>query len=82
MPRNSCPATPENITKMSAKITIRHVEGTTVLEVGGRITIGEGAVTLRDAIQDALKTDTKKLVLDMDGVSYMDSSGVDELTQA
>jgi anti-sigma B factor antagonist len=67
---------------MSAKITTRYVEGATVLEVGGRITLGEGGVTLRDAIQDALSTGAKKLVLDMGGVSYMDSSGVGELTAA
>jgi anti-sigma B factor antagonist len=67
---------------MSAKVTIRHVEGVTVLEVSGRITLGEGGVTLRDAIQEALKTGTKKLVIDMGGVGYMDSSGIGELTGA
>jgi anti-sigma B factor antagonist len=67
---------------MSAKIGIRHVEGTTVLEVSGRITLGEGGVTLRDAIQDTLKTGTTKLIVDMGGVNYMDSSGVGELTAA
>jgi anti-sigma B factor antagonist len=67
---------------MSAKITIHQKEGATVLEANGRITLGEGGVTLRDAIQDALQTGTKKLVLDMGGVSYMDSSGVGELTAA
>jgi anti-sigma B factor antagonist len=67
---------------MSAKITIRHVEGITILEVSGRITLGEGGVTLRDAIQEALKTGTKTLILDLGGVNYMDSSGVGELTSA
>jgi anti-sigma B factor antagonist len=67
---------------MSAKIATRQIEGITVLEVSGRITLGEGGVTLRDAIQDALKSGTKKLVLDMGGVSYVDSSGVGELTAA
>ena len=67
---------------MSAKVTIRHVEGVTVLEVSGRITLGEGGVTLRDAIQEALKTGTKTLILDLGGVNYMDSSGVGELTGA
>jgi anti-sigma B factor antagonist len=57
---------------MSAKISIRHVEGITILDVSGRITLGEGGVTLRDAIQEALKTDTKKLILDLSGVNYMD----------
>ena len=64
---------------MSAKIGIRHVEGTTVLEVSGRITLGEGGVTLRDAIQDTLKTGTTKLIVDMGGVNYMDSSGLGAL---
>jgi len=67
---------------MSAKITTRDVEGVTVLDVSGRITLGEGGVTLRDAIQEALATGTKKIVLDMGAVTYMDSSGVGELTGA
>jgi anti-sigma B factor antagonist len=67
---------------MSAKVTIRHVDGVTVLDVTGRITLGEGGVTLRDAIQEAMKTGTKKLVIDMGGVTYMDSSGLGELTGA
>jgi len=67
---------------MSARVNIRHVKGITFLETSGRITLGEGAVTLRDAIQDALDTGTKKLVLDLSSVSYMDSSGVGELTTA
>ena len=41
---------------MSAKIATRQIEGITVLEVSGRITLGEGGVTLRDAIQNALKS--------------------------
>jgi anti-sigma B factor antagonist len=60
---------------MSAKINIRHTGGVTILDVSGRITLGEGSVTLRDAVQEAIKSDTKKLILDMSGVSYMDSSG-------
>jgi anti-sigma B factor antagonist len=67
---------------MSAKVNIRHIKGITFLEVSGRITLGEGAVTLRDAIQDALDTGTKKLVVDLSSVNYMDSSGVGELTTA
>jgi anti-sigma B factor antagonist len=67
---------------MSAKVNIRHIEGSTILEVSGRITLGEGGVTLRDAIQETLNTGTKRLILNMGGVNYMDSSGVGELTAA
>jgi anti-sigma B factor antagonist len=65
---------------MSAKINIRHIEGVTVLEVSGRIVLGEGGITLRDSIHDAIKTGTKKLVIDLGDVNYMDSSGLGELT--
>ena len=67
---------------MSAKVNIRHIHGTTFLEVSGRITLGEGGVTLRNAIQNALDAGTRKLVLDLGSVTYMDSSGVGELTTA
>ena len=67
---------------MSAKISTRLVDEITILSVSGRITLGEGGVTLRDSIQEALKADAKKILLDMGGVSYMDSSGVGELTGA
>ena len=67
---------------MSANVKIRHIHGATFLEVSGRITLGEGGVILRDAIQNALDAGTKKLVLDLGSVSYMDSSGVGELTTA
>ena len=67
---------------MNAMINTHQVEGVTVMEVKGRITLGEGAVVLRDAIQDALKAGTRKLVLDMGGVMYMDSAGLGELTSA
>jgi len=69
-------------TTMSAKINIRHMEGVTVLEVSGRIVLGDGGVTSRDSVQDALKTGTRKLVVDMGGVNYMDSAGLGELTNA
>jgi anti-sigma B factor antagonist len=67
---------------MNTKINIRHMEGVTVLEVSGRIVLGEGGIAFRDSIQNALRTDTKKLVVDLGGVNYMDSSGLGELTNA
>ena len=69
-------------TKMSATTNLRHVKGITFLEVSGRVTLGEGSITLRNAIQDALDAGTKKLVLDLSAVHYMDSSGLGELTTA
>jgi anti-sigma B factor antagonist len=67
---------------MSAKINIRQTEGVTVLEVSGRVVLGEGGIVFRNSIQDALKAGAKKLVVDMGGVNHMDSSGLGELTNA
>jgi anti-sigma B factor antagonist len=67
---------------MSAKIKVHHMEGITVLEVSGRIVLGEGGIIFRESIQNALQTDSKKIVVDLGGVSYMDSCGLGELTNA
>lgn len=67
---------------MSAQVTIRHSEGITILAFSGSITLGEGGVVVRDAIQEALKTGAKTLIIDLGGVNYMDSSGLGELTGA
>lgn len=67
---------------MSAKIDVRQADGVTILDVSGRITLGEGSVGLRDAVHKELAAGNKKILLNLAGVSYMDSSGVGELTSA
>jgi anti-sigma B factor antagonist len=58
----------------------RHEEGSiVVIEPKGKITIGEGDVLLREEITRLLGEDKKQLVLDLGGISYMDSAGVGEL---
>lgn len=57
-----------------------HAEGNvTIIEPKGKITIGEGDLILREEINKLLSEDKKSLVLDLGGVSYMDSAGVGEL---
>ena len=58
----------------------RHDEGSvTIIEPKGKITIGEGDVLLREEITRLLGEEKKHLVLDLGGISYMDSAGVGEL---
>jgi anti-sigma B factor antagonist len=66
---------------MSMKYTTRHVDGVTILDLSGRITLGEGSVTLRDAVKDALKS-SKHILLNLKNVDYIDSSGLGELVSA
>ena len=67
---------------MSMKIATRQLDGITVLDLGGRITLGEGSVQLREAVRDLLAKGQKKIVLNLGDVSYMDSSGMGELVTA
>jgi anti-sigma B factor antagonist len=64
---------------MSVKLTNRQVGDVTVIDVAGRITLGEGSSTLRDALRELVKQDHKKILLNLKEVTYIDSSGIGEL---
>ena len=67
---------------MSMKVTTRQVDGVTILDLSGRITLGEGSVQLRDAIRDLLSKGSKLILLNLGDVNYIDSSGIGELVSA
>ena len=54
----------------------------TILDMDGRITIGEGSVALRTAIRRLLEEGKKKILLNLAGVGYIDSSGIGELVSS
>ena len=64
---------------MSAKLTTRKVGDVTVIDAVGRITLGEGSSSFRDAIRDLVGKGEKKLLLNLAEVTYIDSSGIGEL---
>ena len=64
---------------MSVKLIIRQVGDVTVIDAAGRITLGDGASTLRDEIRDLAAKGDKKILLNLSEVSYIDSSGIGEL---
>ena len=67
---------------MSMKASTRQVDGVTIVDLSGRITLGEGSVVLRDTIKDLLSKSQKKILLNLGDVSYIDSSGIGELVSA
>lgn len=67
---------------MSMKVSTRQVDGITILDLSGRITLGEGSVQLRDAVRDLLSKGSKKILLNLGDVNYIDSSGIGELVSA
>jgi anti-sigma B factor antagonist len=64
------------------KASTRQVDGITIVDLSGRITLGEGSVVLRDTIKDLLGKGQKKILLNLGDVSYIDSSGIGELVSA
>lgn len=67
---------------MSMKVSTRQVDGVTILDLSGRITLGEGSVVLRDAVRDLMAKGDKNILLNLGDVSYIDSSGIGELVSA
>lgn len=67
---------------MSMKASTRQLDGITVVDFSGRITLGEGSVVLRDTIRDLLSKGSKKILLNLGDVTYIDSSGIGELVSA
>ncbi len=67
---------------MSMKISTRQVDGVTIVDCSGRITLGEGSVTLRETVAGLLGKGQKKILLNLAEVNYIDSSGIGELVSA
>ena len=61
------------------KTTVRTVGQVSVVDLSGKITIGEGDVVLRDKVVELLDGGHSKILLSLEKVSYMDSAGIGEL---
>src|SRR6266852_2650360 len=58
------------------KTSTRQVEGVTIVDLSGRITLGEASVAVRDVINDLMGKGNKKILLNLVDVNYTDSSGI------
>ena len=63
---------------MALKISTHDVSGVTVVSCSGRIVFGEEAADLRDVVKSLLQR-TKQIIIDLGGVSYIDSGGLGTL---
>ena len=61
------------------KASTREMGKVTVIDLNGKITIGKGDLILRDTVDGVLKDGKKRILLNLDKVSYMDSAGIGEL---
>ena len=60
-------------------LTTRTHQDITILYPEGKITLGDGDQELGEAVRTALEQGSRKLVINFDKVSYLDSSGVGEI---
>ena len=60
----------------------RQAGDVTILDLKGKITIGSGDVQLRNAVQDVMNSGATKVLINMQNVSTIDSSGIGELVSA
>ena len=67
---------------MTMKASTRQLNGITVVDLSGRITLGEGSVVLRDTVRELIGKGEKKILLNLGEVTYIDSSGIGELVSA
>ena len=63
------------------QIEERVVDGVTILDLKGKMTLGEGDELLKDKINSLIQQDRKKLLLNLEGVPYIDSAGLGEIVR-
>ena len=64
------------------KIDIRTVRDVSILDCSGKITLGEGTMSIRNTAKDVVQGGAKKIILNLAGITYIDSAGVGELVGA
>jgi anti-sigma B factor antagonist len=69
-------------TPMKMQTSIRQVADITVIDISGRITLGEGNIMLRETIRELMEKGSNKLLLNLHEVGYVDSSGIGELVKS
>ena len=67
---------------MSMTLKPRRIDDVVILDLSGRITIGEGTLVLRNEIQKLLDAGDAKFLLNLADVDYIDSSGLGELVSS
>ena len=64
------------------KIETRTVGDVHILDISGKITLGEGTMAVRNTVREVLKNGGKKIILNLGDVNYIDSSGIGELVSS
>jgi anti-sigma B factor antagonist len=64
------------------QISERQVGGVVILDLSGKLVLGESVQNLRDKVNSVIQQDLKRVVVNLSAVTYMDSSGIGELARS
>ncbi len=67
---------------MSQKMNARQLNGVEIINLGGRLTLGDTSVSLRDEVKREIDGGVLKILLDLGEVTHIDSAGLGELISA
>src|SRR5262244_3611164 len=73
---------PRRRATMSCSAVVRHSDDVAIVDLSGRITLGEGSGMVRNTIKDLVSSGHRKILLNLGEVSYIDSAGLGELVSA
>ena len=76
------PCTDEEELNVALKMTTREVDGVSVVAMDGRIVLGEESNALREKVKSLVAEGKKKIVLNMDNITFIDSAGLGTLVAA
>jgi anti-anti-sigma factor len=69
------------IERVPMEINVRKSAGVSILDVHGRLTIGEPSEQLHSALQSVIKEGAKKVIVVLNGIPQIDSSGISTLVR-
>jgi anti-sigma B factor antagonist len=61
------------------KFSIRKAADVSIIEIEGKIVLGEGDVEIKQAVDDLIKRGSRKIILNLARVPYLDSAGLGEI---
>lgn len=67
---------------MSLKMSNREVNGIVIIDLSGQLTLGESSAAIRDEVRDQTSQGSRKILLNLANITYIDSAGLGELTAA
>jgi len=76
------PLSDEEENNVALKMTNREVDGVSVVALDGRIVLGEESNALREKVKGLIAAGKRKIVLNMDNITFIDSAGLGTLVAA